>query len=405
MDNREDYINFSNQTRNPIEVVDKEEPDFLGKEDLPELYDREDREQVDFDLSDSTADKSAQSRKSLLCFFNVDNHFFYSVVYDLMYLKLKGGEHFIEIKNARETLGDELFFKLKEIENFCMLDHSVFGFFDRCQKMNEILSGYGYFLRFYERRINFRYQIRKKLKEKNEIRKELFSCIVPNFIGHEILRNHLNSKERQEYVPIDIVYEPTLNEKNPIVCFFASDVSHALNSKIEKMKNGKRELQFKKAQQCHYCINYFVKSFEKMQKHLSCCSGKAGFTFSFDNGKVIDYQDHFSSLRDVPFSLYYDFETTAGNTVFFDAKMYVVSYRMIIAFHQDLKIPRLVVYRGYDQDQQELQSLTNFQVSEYDFLDDRENFNKLTLKQLQDASSSVFNREKLLPLQRCLVLN
>ena len=140
-------------SKNPIEVVDEEEPNFLGEDDLPELYDPEDREQVDFDLSDSTADKSAQFRKIFLCFFNVDNHFFNSVVYRLMYLK--GGEHFIEIKNARETLGDELFFKLKEIENFCMLDHSVFGFFDRCQKMNEVLSRYSYFLRFYERRNKF----------------------------------------------------------------------------------------------------------------------------------------------------------------------------------------------------------------------------------------------------------
>ena len=87
-----------------------------------------------------------------------------------------------------------------------------------------------------------------------------------------------------------------------------------------------------------------------MQKHLSCCSGKAGFTFFLDNGKVIDYQDHFSSLGDVPFSVHYDFETTTGSAVFFDAKIYVVSYCMIIAFHPDLKIPRLVVYRGYDQD-------------------------------------------------------
>ena len=29
-----------------------------------------------------------------------------------------------------------------------------------------------------------------------------------------------------------------------------------------------------------------------MQKHLSVCSGKAGFTYAFDNRKIIDYQDH-----------------------------------------------------------------------------------------------------------------
>ena len=149
-------------------------------------------------MSDSTADKSARFRKSLLCFFNVDNHFFYSVLYGLMYNKFKGGEYFIEIKNVRETLGDELFFKLKKIENFYMLDHSVFVFFYRCQKVNEVLSEFGYFLRFYERRNKFRCLNRKKLKEKNKIRKELSSCIIQKFNGYELLINHLNSKERQE---------------------------------------------------------------------------------------------------------------------------------------------------------------------------------------------------------------
>ena len=57
-----------------------------------------------------------------------------------------------------------------------------------------------------------------------------------------------------------------------------------------------------------------------MQKHLSVCSEKAGFTYSFDNGKILDYQDHYKNLGDLPFSIYYDFETTTGNVVFFDAK-------------------------------------------------------------------------------------
>ena len=27
-----------------------------------------------------------------------------------------------------------------------------------------------------------------------------------------------------------------------------------------------------------------------MKKHLSICAGKAGYTFSFGNGKIVDYQ-------------------------------------------------------------------------------------------------------------------
>ena len=53
-----------------------------------------------------------------------------------------------------------------------------------------------------------------------------------------------------------------------------------------------------------------------MKERLACCSGKAGFTFSFDNGKVIGYQYHYSNLGDMPFSVYFDFETTTGNVVF-----------------------------------------------------------------------------------------
>ena len=56
---------------------------------------------------------------------------------------------------------------------------------------------------------------------------------------------------------------------------------------------------------------------KKMKEHLSCCSGKAGFTFSFDNGKVIDYQDHYNNLGNMPLSEYFDFEIATGNVFFF----------------------------------------------------------------------------------------
>ena len=131
-----------------------------------------------------------------------------------------------------------------------------------------------------------------------------------------------------------------------------------------------------------------------MKKHLSCCSGKAGFTFSFDNGKIIYYQDHYKNLGDIPFSIYYDFETTTDSVVFFDAKMFVVSYSMVVAFHPDLNIRRLVIFRSYDQGPNALISLTHFQALGYDFFDKPDNYNKVTLKQLEDAAFSVQNREK-----------
>lgn len=34
-------------------------------------------------------------------------------------------------------------------------------------------------------------------------------------------------------------------------------------------------------------LSFFVKSEKRMQEHILCCAGQAGFSFSFDNGKII----------------------------------------------------------------------------------------------------------------------
>ena len=125
----------------------------------------------------------------------------------------------------------------------------------------------------------FRYQLNKKLKEKNQMKRELSACIIQKFNGYELLRNYLNSTEKNFFIPIDIVYEPTLNKKNPIVCFFASEISLGYYTSYDKMRKGKKVTDHTRARQCHYCNNFFIKSAEKMQKHLSCCAGKAGKPF------------------------------------------------------------------------------------------------------------------------------
>ena len=39
--------------------------------------------------------------------------------------------------------------------------------------------------------------------------RKLSACIIQKFNGYELLRNHLNSIEKRDFIPIDIVYEPT----------------------------------------------------------------------------------------------------------------------------------------------------------------------------------------------------
>ena len=84
---------------------------------------------------------------------DVENKFFYAVIYGISHIKLNGMN--ITFENIKETLGERLLLRLKCIEQQTKLDHTLFGHFERCQKINEVLSEFGYFLRFYERRNKF----------------------------------------------------------------------------------------------------------------------------------------------------------------------------------------------------------------------------------------------------------
>ena len=75
-----------------------------------------------------------------------------------------------------------------------MLDHSIFVFFNCCQLVNDVLQDFGYFLRLYERRNKFSYQLRKKLKERNQMKIKLSACVIQKFNWYELIRNYLNFK-------------------------------------------------------------------------------------------------------------------------------------------------------------------------------------------------------------------
>ena len=72
-----------------------------------------------------------------------------------------------------------------------------------------------------------------------------------------------------------------LTQKKTILCFYAPNIYLGFHTTVEKFKNGEKVRNHTGARQCHYCNNHFVKSAEKMKKHLSCCARKAEFFFFF----------------------------------------------------------------------------------------------------------------------------
>ena len=84
----------------------------------------------------------------------------------------------------------------------------------------------------------------------------------------------------------------------------------------------------------------------------------------------------------MPFSVYFDFETTTGDSVFFDSKMYVVSYCQIYAFHPALNLDKIMLH---------------FKSKHAPF------FDNITLKQLKGAASAVLSRQKCTTLELFLI--
>ena len=74
-------LKFLNQTRNFNEIIRESHQEYFGEDDLPELFDPENREEAEFDFSEKNQSRSSKFKNLLLQFENVDNPFFYSISY------------------------------------------------------------------------------------------------------------------------------------------------------------------------------------------------------------------------------------------------------------------------------------------------------------------------------------
>ena len=159
--------------------------------------------------------------------------------------------------------------------------------------------------------------MQKKVQGKNKVTRNLSSSVLEKFNGYEMIRQKLARKKVIENTHINISHEPIYDEKLPIPWFFTNQIHLAYRSYIGRFDKGTEHICNRIVWQCHYCENFFAKNDENMKKHLTICAAREGITHSFDNGQIITFQDNFKYLGDVPFTVYFDFETTTGDSVFF----------------------------------------------------------------------------------------
>ena len=184
---------------------------------------------------------------------------------------------------------------------------------------------------------------------------------------------------------IDVIYKPTKNIEIELLCYFSDDISKAYSSLHSVGENMTRA---HKCYQCYYCNKFFIQEM-RQKRHMENCSGRPEVVYNFNNQNLISYQDNFHAKGDVPFLIYFDFETTAPTDNCLDPeqkKMFVVSYVMIVAFNPELNLERIIIQRSFAHSIDQLTSLNYFTREQITFID------QSLIKMLKDMAFEVAKR-------------
>ena len=121
-----------------------------------------------------------------------ENSFFDAVIYNLMF-KLTEGK-IVSRDKVESVLEVEFYKDFCQIKDQLQLDTSMNRFFDKCALANEFLIKKNFFLKFYQRRVKYRYLIKKGACGENKISRDLSSSVTEKFNGYEIIKRGLRNK-------------------------------------------------------------------------------------------------------------------------------------------------------------------------------------------------------------------
>ena len=105
---------------------------------------------------------------------------------------------------------------------------------------------------------------------------------------------------------------------------------------------------------------------------------------------MLTFEENLKFKRDIPLTVYIDFETTAPTDDHLDPetrKMNAVSYVIIFAFHPELKMKRIIIERSFGHSIQKLTTIDYLTAEQLKFKD------ITTLKQLRDCAFSVASKK------------
>ena len=124
---------------------------------------------------------------------------------------------------------------------------------------------------------------------------------------------------------------------------------------------------------------------------MNVCSSVLGIIYKFENQNIQTFFDNMKFIGDLPFSIYFDVETTSGKKIYnFDegSCLYPVSYFFVVAFHPKLNLEKIFVVRSFNH--------TFEQLNDVGYLSNEMllYFEPKTARQLRDCAVAVHQKRK-----------
>lgn len=203
---------------------------------------------------------------------------YFPVLYGAFFKLDEIKDTFVEDREVLESvLGTEFLSCLEKKREGLYLDLNLNTFERQCQEKNYLLIEKKLFLRVYELNKKFRYLIKKGPQKKQ------------------------SSKS-------DKVYKPVSNIHQTIDCYIAKSIRQTYRGIVSKSKIGVHSTT---ADQCYDCNKLFTQK-NNLEKHLKICGSMPGLVDKFKNQNISTFEDNVKFNGDLPFSIYFDLETTCG---------------------------------------------------------------------------------------------
>ena len=143
------------------------------------------------------------------------------------------------------------------------------------------------------------------------------------------------------------------------------------------------------ADQCFGWNKFFIER-KSLERHMNVCGQLPGIVYKFENQNLQIFFDNMKFMGDIPFSTYFDLETTTGEKVYNfdkDATLYPVSYAFVVAFHPSLNIEKTPVVRSFNHTFEQFNDVSYLSEEMLPYID------PITTRQLRDCPAAVFNKK------------